>query len=1203
MLLRFATIATVLCISVGLHAQADIWTKVPEPAANSIDDNSRLKPANYLTISLAGKELLKSLADAPHESEVGGNPSRAIISVPMPDGSLQDFSYVAYDAIDAQALRTLPRLQAYKGVSLSTRDEIRFDYGYMGFNAYIMSEDGDVYIERYYDKNDDYYVSYYGSDLWGDSDPANALKCELDAATTAAYMEGHDHVQSHQQLLPSYPLRIYRLAVSTTGEWSTFKGGGTVAGTKSALMTVVNQLNGIMERDLTMRLVLVDNLDDALFLDGDDDPYANGDPADLLSKGTATLNQAIGANAYDIGHVFGTNAGGLASLGSVCRNNKGAASSSTFGSYRGVGFFHIVAHEMGHQLTATHTFNWCEGENETSSTAYEPGSGSTIMSYAGASNCENRYIQSMSDAYYHTNSIQRAITFMREGEGNSCGTNQMHDNTSPVAIANYTDDFFIPISTPFKLTGDHSDDENDPVTYTWEQYNLGPLSQLGAPVGNAPLFRSIPPQEDPTRYFPDLNTVLTGVTDLNETLPTSSRDITMRLTVRDNNPEVPLVDYTEIDFKSTTSAGPFEVTAPVASEDLTAGGFYLVEWNVANTDNRLVNCQIVNIIWASDARNFNETLKADVLNTGSAYVKIPEGANTSARIMVEAADNIFYNVTDVVSAVEPSDASFDIAPLALREDVCLPGDASFNFETTGLLGFDADITLEVIDGLPADVSAIWITNPVAAGETAQLSLDFTEYELEGDLSLTIRATADGADTITRVVTVNTVNTDFSDIALSEPVDGTAGQSILPTFTWNPSPFAVSYTVQIATSPLFGTGDIVRTESGITETSYTPSDNLEENTLYFWRVLGENRCLTGGPTAAYSFHTVSLSCAQFKSDDGPINISASGRPSIESRIAVSTNSPVNDINIANIDMLHEFISDIKVTAISPAGTEVILFDQICGNRSNMNLGYDDESGESFACDMTSGRLYPPKEPLASFLGEDAMGLWTLRVEDNNSGSGGRLNEWSLELCASISLQGPSLIVNDTLFLQARSQEDILSDLLAVEDANNSAEELTYTIVNDVSFGRIKRGGTDLGLGDTFTQADIDNGTITYLSLEGGRDFDSFDFVITDGEGGYIGGETFNISMDNLISTRDLSSVDDLMIVSPNPSAGIVLLQARADNQESLDISITDVTGLEIANYIDVRDAQTLDLTQAPSGMYLVIARTETSIQIEKIVIQH
>ncbi len=1203
MQLRLASIAMILCLSTGLFAQSDIWTKVPEPAANSIDDNSRLKPAKYLTLSLEGKELLKLLHDAPHEREMSSNRSTAVISIPMPDGTMQEFSYVAYDAIEPSALRRMPRLQAYKGVSTTTGDEIRFDYGYMGFNAYIMSADGDVYVERYYDQNDDYYVSYYGSELWGDQDPADALKCELDDATAAAYMEEHDHDHHHQQLLPSYPLRIYRLGVSTTGEWSVFKGGGTLEGTISAIMTVVNQLNGVMERDMTLRLVLVDGLDDAIFLDGNDDPYANGDPGDLLSKGTATLNQAVGPTAYDIGHVFGTNAGGLASLGSVCGNNRGAASSSTFGAYRGVGFFHIVAHEMGHQLTATHTFNWCEGENETGSTAYEPGSGSTIMSYAGASNCENRYIQDMSDAYFHTNSIQRAIVFMREGNGNNCGTNQSHDNTAPVAIANYADGFHIPISTPFKLTADHSDEEDDPVTYTWEQYDLGPLSQLGAPIGNAPLFRSLPPTDDPTRYFPALNTVLTGVRDVNETLPTSTRDITMRLTVRDNNADVPLVDFTEVAFNATASAGPFEVTAPRASEDLTAGGFYLVEWDVANTDNSIVNCQTVNILWASDARNFSETLKTDVLNTGAAYVKIPEGANTSARIMVEAADNIFYNVTDAVSAVEPSVASFDIAPLSIRENVCLPGDASFNFETTGLLGFSSEVTLEVVDGLPSGVTATWLTNPVPVGELAQLSLDFRDYTLEGDLELTVRATADGSDTIMRSVTVNTVNTDFSDIALQGPTDGTAGQSILPTFSWDPSPFAESYTVEIATSPRFRPEDIVRTESGITEASYVPRDNLEENTLYYWRVLGENRCLTGGPTAAYSFHTVSLSCADFKSNDGPINISASGRPSIESRIAVSTNSPVNDINIANINMLHEFISDIKVTAISPAGTEVVLFDQICGNRSNMDLGYDDESGEAFACDMTTGRLYPPLEPLATFLGEDAMGLWTLRVEDNNSGSGGRLNEWSLELCASISLQGPSLLLNDTLFLQARGEEDILSDILSAEDANNGADELIYTIVNDVQYGRIKRSGVDLGTGDTFTQADVDNGNVKYLSLEGGREFDSFDFVITDGEGGYIGGEQFNIAMDNLISTRDLDSADDLVRVSPNPSTGLILLQTEIDNQQGLEVSITDITGLEIAQYTDVRDTQRIDLSDAPSGVYLVIARTASAIQIEKVVIQH
>jgi hypothetical protein len=52
------------------------------------------------------------------------------------------------------------------------------------------------------------------------------------------------------------------------------------------------------------------------------------------------------------------------------------------------------------------------------------------------------------------------------------------------------------------LTGSGSDPDGDTVTYTWEQYNLGPQAPPNTDDGQRPIFRSYNPTTSPTRIFP-----------------------------------------------------------------------------------------------------------------------------------------------------------------------------------------------------------------------------------------------------------------------------------------------------------------------------------------------------------------------------------------------------------------------------------------------------------------------------------------------------------------------------------------------------------------------------------------------------------------------------------------------------------------------------------------------------------------------------
>jgi hypothetical protein len=286
---------------------------------------------------------------------------------------------------------------------------------------------------------------------------------------------------------------------------------------------------------------------------------------------------------------------GQAQLAGVCTQISKAVAGSSLPNPEGSEYYLIIAHEMGHQFSATHTFNSCPPaqDAQTGATAYEPGGGSTIMSYA--TTCAPDIVDDR-DPFYHVASIEQVTNFITVEVGSTCPHSITTDNHFPEVSIPLTDNFFIPISTPFALTGIATDQDNDNLTYSWEEYDLGPIVPLGQPVENSPIFRSFPPDVSPTRTFPRMASIVSNTSNKTEVLPTYNRNLTFKLTVRDNYAGSGGVTIEDIRFKATTAAGPFRVTYPnVANIIWNIGEFQTVTWDVANTNGAAVNCQKVNI--------------------------------------------------------------------------------------------------------------------------------------------------------------------------------------------------------------------------------------------------------------------------------------------------------------------------------------------------------------------------------------------------------------------------------------------------------------------------------------------------------------------------------------------------------------------------------------------------------------------------------
>jgi chitodextrinase len=627
------------------------WKKTDLKSSVAIFENRTPLPTKNL-FELDITSLKNELSKAPLRNK---SKSDVIISIPNAEGISEQYRIFDVQTMETELAARYPEIKSYIGIGITDPTAtIYFSVSPLGFQGMKLAADKPAeFIEPFSKDLKTYAVFKRADKRMG----FTKFECQvIDHAKNEM-----DSNLAQRPNADDSTLRTYRLAMSVTGEYTAYHGG-TKALALAAINNTMTRVNGVFEKDFGVRMVLISNTDAVIYTNASTDPYGSTD-ANYNSQLQSTLTSVIGNANYDIGHLMSAigNNGNAGCIGCVCASGKGSGfttSTVPVGDNFDIDF---VAHEMGHQFGANHTFTF---SNEGTGVQNEPGSGTTIMGYAGITGATD--VQPHSDPFFHAVSIQQVTNYVKT---TTCQTNTATGNAVPTANAGA--DYTIPKGTPFLLTGSGTDANGDTLTYCWEQMNSGTSSTTypSATATSGPAFRSFVPSTSGIRYFPRLETIKTGATTWKwEAVPNVARTLNFRLTVRDNKAGGPANNSDDMVVSVNGTAGPFVVTAPNTAVSWTAGTSQTVTWNVAGTTANGVNAANVDILLSTDGGDtYPITLLAGTPNDGSQAITVPNNPGTQNRIMVKGSNHIFFDIsnTNFTITAGSGDTTAPTAPTSL----------------------------------------------------------------------------------------------------------------------------------------------------------------------------------------------------------------------------------------------------------------------------------------------------------------------------------------------------------------------------------------------------------------------------------------------------------------------------------------------------------------------------------------------------------
>jgi hypothetical protein len=645
----------------------------------------QIVPDRYRTLTLNVDMMRAVLASAPEEFSDAARGRELIVTLPMPDGSFQRFQMEHSLTVEQGLADKFPELaNTWRGHGIDDPTASgRFDFLNAGFHGMILSANGTFFIDPYSKGDITTYISYDKNDLTRTGDPMHCLLnddiSQFAKSGVNLLPDDGNFAEAAPEVTSGTQYRQYRLALGATVEY-TATAGGTVAGALAAQVLIMNRVNGVYERDVAHHMNFVAN-NNLIVYTAEPDNYTNNDGPTMLTENQSKLDSIIGTGNYDIGHVFSTGGGGVAQLSAPCKAASKAMGVTGLPSPVGDAFaIDYVAHEMGHEWGSNHTFNGtvsnCGGGNRSNTNAYEPGSGITIMAYAGI--CGNQDLAQHSIDTFHVRSLEVIIAYSQTSTGNTCASTTTTGNTVPTVSVVGGTTFNVPKQTPFTLTASSSDADGDTVTYDWNEYDRAG-STTAVPNTDSDgqaraILRNYIPSTSPSRTFPSWQYILNNANVppstfdcgrgagnpclTGELLPAIARTMVFQCVARDNHAASGGVNTVNANVVVSAAAGPFVVTAPNTNVTWQANTSQTVTWNVASTTAAPISAANVDILLSQDGGvTFPTVLVSNTPNDGSQAITMPNSlvpdATTTARIMVKASGNIFFDVSDMNFSISP----------------------------------------------------------------------------------------------------------------------------------------------------------------------------------------------------------------------------------------------------------------------------------------------------------------------------------------------------------------------------------------------------------------------------------------------------------------------------------------------------------------------------------------------------------------------
>ncbi len=990
-----------ILLSFSLHSQ-DLW---------------KFSTDKLLSRGIASEENIKTLILDTEQFKgfVQGRGLKAEQTITFPNelGKMETFVVVEDNLLSPELAKKHPNIGVYRGISKTRKDvTVRWSYSPQGIAAMLHYPGGYHFIEPKRGEDKSVHVFYKQGDVKGGDFECLTKGRGIDVDVS--------NYKARSARASDSMLRTYRIAITASVSFTLIFGDNNDAnGTNkqdafAKVVSTVNELNQIYETELGIRFQLVSGVD--LIFD---------DPKTAPLPGAKSIFDNFGADKYDVGHLFESGSGGITFQSIACTDGKWYGISRT-NAIMNPKFLYTFAHEVGHQFGASHSFTHIIEFETVDEHTVEPGSGSTIMSYPGTFPS----VQPSADRkpYFHHNTIRQIENYIATV---SCGVKTAISNKAPTVSAGA--DISIPMGTAYELTATATDTDNDVLTYCWEQMDFTTVAVTSASFGPTlvvgPQNRSFAPVRSPKRTIPTMSRVLAGRltttnpisnTDDWETVSTVSRTLTWGITVRDRSATVTGVGQTVRDIKLIQvdpNSGPFKVT----SQNTTGlvwrtGAKERITWDVANTDKAPINTKTVSIYLSTDGgQNFNTLVAANTPNDGSYEYKVSESlVSTSTRLMIKADGGIYFAVNSQPFTIVKRQFGVVLKSSSI-EECDTTSSVSYGFDLERYAGFTGAINLSATN-LPSGVTAVITPQTSASGASVPGTITFSNLPSSGLYSMTLVATS-GSVKDTNLLEYRRLSTNAA-TPTSLTATNVFTQPLRPVFSWQADGGVTGYTIELSKQSDFST---IVVSSTLSTNTFTPAQNLEQETTYYWRVRAFSSCGTSG-YAEQTFKTIIIACVF----DGNANLSVllpNSKLDPNSGATTSARTEVKlyipyDHTILDIDVeLSVFTDEDKVstsfTLYAPYPEwsrlgDFVGFGRSFTTRGLINTVFDQSSTKAIseARPPYTGS-FRPEESLDYFIGGSTKGTWTLEIYNSSLKGKVRLTEFIIKFC----LDAKAMITDD------------------------------------------------------------------------------------------------------------------------------------------------------------------------------------------------